>query len=46
MSTVSDKLPVGKLPPDLLQSLLARYAGYDERLVVAAGELGIPIAPL
>jgi hydrogenase maturation factor len=30
----SDKLAVGKLPADLLQSLLARYAGRDERLVV------------
>jgi len=31
---MSGSLPVGKLPPDLLQSLLARYAGRDERLVV------------
>jgi hydrogenase maturation factor len=27
-------LPVGKLPVDLLQGLLARHGGYDERLVV------------
>jgi hydrogenase expression/formation protein HypE len=34
MST--DLLQVGKLPLDLLQSLLARYAQQDERLVVGA----------
>ena len=27
-------LPVGKLPVELLQKLLARYGGHDERLVV------------
>lgn len=34
---MDDVLPLGKLPPDLLARLLARYATPDERLLVGPG---------
>ncbi|MCS7222856.1 MAG: AIR synthase family protein [Anaerolineae bacterium] len=45
-TTVARRLPVGKLPADLLESLLQRYGGRDPRLVVGpkAGEDAAVIA--